>query len=198
MALPVVAILAVCCFVVSFLFFRTTALTGTVQGTQWQRTIDIEAQREVTKDAWKDEVPAGAEAFSCHEQYRTRQDSPTANSKEVCATEYVDQGNGSAQVVEKCYYEVYDDYCQYKALEWQKTDQALAQGIDLQPYWPQLNLASDQREGNRAENYTVDFNTKDGIKQFTTTDESLYVQFEPDSLWTLKVNTLGSVMDVSR
>jgi len=74
----------------------------------------------------------------------------------------------------------------------------LAQGTDLQPYWPQLNLASGQREGSQVENYTVDFNTKDGIKQFTTTDESLYVQFEPDSLWTLKVNTLGSVMDVSR
>jgi hypothetical protein len=198
MALPMVAVLAMCCLVVGFLFFRTTSLTGTVQNTQWQRTIDIEAQREVTKEAWRDEVPAGADAFSCSERYRTRQDSPTANSKEVCATELVDQGNGAAEVVEKCYYEVYDDYCQYKALEWQKVDQALAQGTDLQPYWPQVNLAGDQREGNRTENYTVDFNTKDGTKQFTTTDESLYIQFEPDSLWTLKVNTIGSVMDVSR
>jgi hypothetical protein len=197
MALPVVAILALCCLVVGFLFFRTTSLTGTVQSTQWQRVIDIEAQREVTKETWRDQVPSGAEPFSCHQEYRSRQDNPAPGAKEVCSTEYVDQGNGSAKVVETCYYEIYDDYCKYKALEWQKVDQSTAEGIDLQPYWPQVSLASGQREGNRIETYSVDFDTKDGLKQFTTTDESLYTQFQPGSQWTLSVNTLGSVVDVS-
>ena len=197
MALPVFAILALCCLVVGFLFFRTTSLTGTVQSTQWQRTIDIEMQREVTKEAWRDQVPSGIEAFSCYQKYRSRQDNPAPGAKEVCSTEYVDQGNGSARVVETCYYEVYADYCKYKALEWQKADQSVAQGSDLQPYWPQVSLASDQREGKRAENYSVEFNTKDGLKQFTTTDASLYIQFQPGSLWTLSINTLGGVVDVS-
>jgi hypothetical protein len=197
MALPVVAILALCCLVVGFLFFRTTSLTGTVQSTEWLRTIDIEAQRDVTKEAWRDQVPSGAEPFSCHQEYRSRQDNPAPGAKEVCSTEYVDQGNGSAKVVETCYYEIYADYCKYNAMEWQKVDQSVAQGIDLQPYWPQVSLSGSQREGNRAENYNVDFNTKDGLKHFTTTDASLYVQFQPGSLWTLNVNTLGGVVDVS-
>jgi hypothetical protein len=197
MALPVVAILALCCLVVGFLFFRTTSLSGTVQSTRWQRIIDIEAQREVTKETWRDRVPAGSEAFSCYEKYRNRQDDPAPGAKEVCSTEYVDQGNGSAQVVETCYYEVYADYCKYKALEWQKTDQAVAQGADLQPYWPQVNLVSGQREGKRIEEYSVDFDTRDGIKQFITTDAALFVQFQPGSQWALSVNTFGSVVDVS-
>jgi hypothetical protein len=197
MALPVVAILALCCLVVGFLFFRTTSLTGTVQSTQWQRTIDIEAQREVTKEAWHDQVPSGADTFSCRQEYRSRQDNPAPGAKEVCSTEYVDQGNGSAKVVETCYYEIYEDYCKYKAMEWQTVDQAVAQGTDLQLYWPQVSLASGQREGKRIENYNVDFDTKDGLKQFTTTDASLFVQFEPGSQWALSVNTFGSVVDVS-
>ena len=197
MALPVVAILALCCLVVGFLFFRTTSLIGTVQSTQWQRTIDIEAQKEITKEAWRDQVPSGAEAFSCHQEYRSRQDNPAPGAKEVCSTQYVDQGNGSAKVEETCYYEIYADYCKYKAMEWQKVDQSVAQGADLQPYWPQVSLSTGQREGGRAENYSVDFDTKDGLKQFTTTDESLIIQFQPGSQWTLKVNTLGGVVDVS-
>lgn len=197
MALPVIAILALCCLVVGFLFFRTTAQTGTVQAVQWQRTISIEAQREVTKEAWRDEIPAGAEALACHQAYRNRQDNPAPGAKEVCATEYVDQGNGSAQVVETCYYEVYADKCQYKALEWQQVDQAQSQGSDLRPGWPQVSLANGQREGERAESYRVDFETKDGVKQFTTSDAALFAQLEPGTIWTLKVDTFGNVVDVS-
>lgn len=197
MALPVVAILALCCLVVGFLFFRTTSLTGTVQDTQWKRTIAIEAQREITKEAWRDQVPSGAEPLACHQEYRRRQDNPAPGAKEVCSTEYVDQGNGAAKVVETCYYEVYDDFCKYKALEWQKVDQSVAQGADLQPYWPQVSLKNGQREGDRAETYIVDFETKDGVKQFTTSDAALYAQLQPGTQWMLSVNTLGTVVDVS-
>lgn len=197
MALPVIAILALCCLVVGFLFFRTTSLTGTVENIQWQRTIAIEAQREIIKEAWRDQVPAGVEPLSCTQQYRTRQDNPAPGAKEVCSTAYVDQGNGSAKVVETCYYEVYDDYCKYKALEWQSVDQATAQGTDLQPYWPKVNLNNGQREGERTESYRVDFQTRDGLKQFTTSDAALYAQLQPGTIWTLSVNTFGSIVDVS-
>jgi ribosomal protein L40E len=197
MALPLVAILAICCLVVGFFFFRTTSLTGTVDQVSWERTIAIEAQREVTQNAWRDEVPSGAEPFDCNQKYRSRQDNPAPGAKEVCATEYIDQGNGAAKVVENCYYEVYDDYCKYNALEWQSIDQALAQGTDLAPYWPEVNLAAGQRAGERAETYQVDFVTPDGPKQFTTTDAALFAQLQPGTQWTLTVNSLGSVVGVS-
>jgi membrane protease subunit (stomatin/prohibitin family) len=197
MMLPVAAILMLCCVVLGFFFFRTTALSGTVQNTQWQRVIAIQSQREITREAWRDQLPGDARVLSCQQAYRSRQDNPEAGAREVCSTELVDQGNGAARVVETCYYEVYDDYCKYQALEWQNVEQATANGSDLQPYWPKVNPASGQREGERTEIYTVYFETRDGIKQFTTSNAALYAQLQPGSEWTLSINSLGAVVDVA-
>jgi hypothetical protein len=170
---------------------------GLVQDTQWQRSIAIEAQRETNHENWRDQLPSDAKVLSCQQKYRARQDNPAPGAKEVCSTELVDQGNGSAKVVETCYYEVYADYCKYQALEWQTVDQAQASGSDLQPYWPQVNLASGERAGQRNETYTVHFDTKNGVKQFTTSDPVLYSQLQPGTEWSLVVNALGAVVEVS-
>lgn len=196
MALPILAVLMICCLV-GFLFFRTTAVSGVVQNVEWQRTIALEEQRPVTREAWRDELPVGVDALACRQQYRRRQDTPVAGAKEVCSTQLVDQGNGSAKVEETCYYEVYDDYCQYQALEWQTVDQAIANGTDLQPYWPQVNPKNGQRQGTQNEVYKVLFETKDGVKEFTTSDAALFAQLQPGTQWTLAVNTLGAIVEVS-
>jgi hypothetical protein len=197
MVIPILGLLAMCCLVIGFVFFRTTDLLGVVQTVSWQRTIAIEEQRDVTSENWQDQLPADARVLSCAQKYRRRQDSPIQGSREVCSTQLVDQGNGAAKVVESCYYEVYDNYCKYQAREWQKIDQALAQGADLNPVWPQVNLLSGQRQGERIENYKVDFQTKDGLKQFSTSDSALFAQLEPGTQWTLSVNTLGAIVKVS-
>jgi len=197
MALPVIGVLAACCLLFAFLLLRTTDLIGVVQDARWERMIAIEAQREVIHETWRDQVPGGAEVLSCQQKYRRNQDTPIEGAKEVCSTQLVDQGNGSAKVVESCTYEVYDDYCKYNALEWQQVDQELAQGADTNPYWPQVSLADGQREGTRKENYMVDFQTKDGIKQFSTSDANLFAQLQPGTQWTLSVNTLGAIVEVS-
>jgi hypothetical protein len=197
MALPVLGLLAMCCLLFGFLFFRTTDVMGMVQDVHWQRTIGIEAQREVTREDWRDQLPGGAKGVSCQQKYRRSQDTPVQGAREVCSTQLVDQGNGSAKVVESCTYEVYDDYCKYNALEWQQVDQGLAQGNDLNPYWPQINPGNGQREGARKENYTVNFQTKDGLKQFSTDDAALFAQLQPGTQWTLSVNTLGAIVKVS-
>ena len=197
MALPLVAILLVCCVAIGFIFFRTEKTTGVVQDVSWSRIISIEELREVTREAWRDQVPDNAKVLSCSEEYRTRQDNPAPNSKEVCATEYVDKGNGVAEVVETCYYEVYDDFCKYNAKEWQAVDQVSAQGADLQPYWPQISIDSGQREGQRQETYTVDFETNAGMKEYQTDDAALFTQFQPGTEWTLTINTFGQVVEVS-
>jgi hypothetical protein len=197
MAIPILGLLAMCCLVIGFVFFRTTDLLGVVQTVSWQRSIAIEAQRDVTSENWQDQLPANAKVLSCQQKYRRRQDSPIQGSREVCSTQLVDQGNGAAKVVESCYYEVYDNYCKYQALEWQQVDQALAHGIDLNPVWPQVNLLNGQRQGERIETYKVDFQTKDGPKQFSTSDSALFAQLEPGTQWTLSVNTLGAIVKVS-
>ena len=100
-------------------------------------------------------------------------------------------------MVETCYYEVYADYCKYGTKEWQAVDNAMVQGTDLKPYWPQVNPAIDQREGQRTETYNIFFETKDGIKNFTTNDAGLFVQLQPGTQWTLSVNTLGAIVEVT-
>jgi len=145
MALPIIAFVLLVCVVLGFLFLRTETQTGVVERVQWQRMIYVQALQDVTRQAWRDEVPEGGKVLSCSSEDRPRQENPAPNAKEVCATEYVDQGNGAAEVVESCYYEVYDDYCKYTAREWQDTRSVQAEGQDLQPAWPPLGLANGGR-----------------------------------------------------
>ncbi len=197
MALPIIAIFLLICVVLGILLFRTETMTGVVQQVNWQRTIAIEAMRDVTRETWRDQVPQEGKILSCKQEFRTRQDNPAPNAKEVCATEYVDKGNGVAEVVETCYYEVYDDLCKYTLKEWQQVDQAVAEGSDQSPAWPVVNLSNGQREGSRAERYVIYFETNAGIKEYTTDSEALFAQLQPGSEWTLSVNSFGQVMEVS-
>lgn len=196
MLLPVAACVIGACILFGFLVFRTEKSTGIVQNVNWEHVVFIQELRNVTREDWEDQVPSNADVISCDLKYRTRQDSPAANATEVCSTQLVDQGNGAAEVVEDCYYEVYENSCSYTAQEWQQVDQALAQGNDLNPYWPDANLALGQREGDHKATYTVQFQTDKGLKEYTTDNEDLFRQFQPGSTWTLEINTLGAVVSV--
>jgi predicted nucleic acid-binding Zn ribbon protein len=196
MLLPVGAVLLICCAVVGFLFLSTAKASATVQSVSWERVIPIEALRNVTREDWRDEVPQDAKILGCDEKYRSRQDNPAPNAIEVCNTELVDNGNGAAEVVETCYYEVYDDYCEYTAQEWQQVDKAVAQGSDLQPYWPVAQVSAGEREGEPQGTYIVQFQTDKGIKEYTT-DENSFSQFQLGSKWTLEINPLGAIVSVS-
>ncbi len=196
MLVPAGALLLGCCILLGFLFLRTEKSIGTVQSVSWERVIPIETLRDVTREDWQDEIPQEGKVLSCEEKYRTTQDSPAPNATEVCSTELVDNGNGSADVVESCSYEVYDDYCKYTAQEWQQVDKALAQGNDLQPYWPVAQLASGEREGERKSTYIIQFQTDKGIKEYTTDDENLFQQLQLGSTWTLEINTLGAIVSI--
>ncbi len=198
MLLPLAALLLLCCFAIWFLFLRTSSLSGTVQKTEWQRSIAIESLQQVVHEAWQDQLPADAKVMSCQLEYRRTQDDPVTGAKEVCTTALVDQGNGAGKVEETCKYEVYDNYCKYQVLEWQKFDEVSAQGTDLNPYWPNPTLGTDQREGERSQNYLVYFETQEGVKKYTLTDGTEFLQYSPGSTWNLSVNSLGAVVTVSR
>jgi hypothetical protein len=191
-----VALLA-CCVVIGFIFLRTSSATGVVQEVRWERTIAIEALRDVTRQDWKSDLPKDAKNVSCTSKHRSDQDSPAPNAKEVCGTPYnVDKGNGFAETVQDCHYEVYEDYCKYTAQEWQAVDRAEAQGSDEQPYWPEAKIKSGQREGQRAATYTVLFQTDEGVKEFNTDDEQLFAQLQPGTRWSLKINSFGNIVAV--
>jgi hypothetical protein len=188
--------LCVCAVVLGYLFFSTEKVTGTVQNVSWQCTVPIQELRDVTHQDWRDEIPSGARDLSCDLKYRTRQDSPAANATEVCSTQLVDKGNGAAEVVEECYYEVYDDYCTYTVEEWTQVDQAIADGDDLNPSCPDVNLKAGQREGERKQTYKAQFDSEKGLKEYTTDNETLFRQFKLGSTWTLDINPLGAIVNL--
>jgi hypothetical protein len=128
---------------------------------------------------------------------RRTQDNPAPNSEKICGTPYtVDQGNGTAKVVQDCQYQVKDQWCEYTQNEWTVVDAVVAQGSDLNPRDPQLDLQSGQRAGNHAETYEVTFSSEGKQLKYSARDAAEFAQFTIGSRWTLKVNALGGVVSV--
>ncbi len=198
-AILLAIVLGLCALIgaVTLLSTRTTDLIGEVRELTWRRAIAIEALTPVTRQAWRNEVPANAAIGQCTRKVHHTQPDPAPGAKEVCGTPYtVDQGSGFGKVVQQCVYEVYADWCDYQALEWRVINTVVAQGTDLNPLWPELNLVKDQRAGNRQEEYRVIFLANDKTYTFTTSDGGEFVRFQPGSRWKLKVNTFGAVTGV--
>ena len=197
--IPLIAFILLCCGVLAALVFRTSEARGVVRDVAWERSVIVQELGVVTREAWRDELPQGANPLSCSEKLRSTENEPVSGSVEVCGEPYSkDLGNGVAEVVQDCVYEVYDDYCTYNAQDWKDIEPAVAQGSDFNPYWPQVEIGTDQREGERAEKYVVYFETDDGIKEFTTSDESFFRQLQPGTEWMLEFNFLGAIVSVSR
>jgi len=176
---------------------RTTDAVGEVRNLSWKRTIAIEALSPVTRQTWRDEVPANAPLGQCTRKVHHTQPDPAPGAKEVCGTPYtVDQGSGYGKVVQQCVYEVYADWCEYQATEWRVINTLVAQGTDLNPVWPETRLVNNQRAGGRQETYQVNFMANDKTYSFTPPNSNEFVRFQPGSRWKLKINTFGAITGV--
>jgi hypothetical protein len=91
---------------------------------------------------------------------------------------------------------VKDQWCEYTQNEWTVVDAVVAQGSDLNPRDPQLDLQSGQRAGNHAETYEVTFSSEGKQLKYSARDAAEFAQFTIGSRWTLKVNALGGVVSV--
>lgn len=193
-------ILVLCCVgaaILAALSFRTEEVRGRVEDVSWQRSIDILEERLVERGDWEENVPAEAQNVSCEDKYRETRDSPAPNSVEVCGTPYtVDTGSGVGEVVQDCVYEVYESYCEFEVLQWAVVTQSSAAGSDLQPYWPDLSLAGNQRQGDGHETYSVVFNADGKRYTYVPDGEAEFSQYQPGSEWTIKVNALGGLTSV--
>lgn len=194
----VLAVLGLCIWIVVSLLTPRGDITAEVQSVSWTRSIEIEELGGVTREDWRDEIPAGVPVGSCTQRHRYTRDEPAPNATEVCGTPYtVDTGTGLGEVVQDCEYRVYDEWCSYTASEWRKVDTLTAEGTDLDPRWPDANLSSQQREGGHRETYRVVF--ADGSKTYSyTCDADEYGRFEIGSRWKLKRNVLGGVHPVEQ
>ena len=176
---------------------KKEVVSGTVQNTTWERIVEIQALADVSRSDWKDEIPADARVGDCVDKLHHEQDSPAPQSTEVCGTPYtVDTGSGVGEVVQDCVYQVYAEYCDYTVKDWKTVDQVSLNGTDMNPVWPEPDLASDQREGDRIERYTIFFATSDGILKYVTSDYRLFLQCKPGSEWILSINTFGDIVDL--
>lgn len=186
------------CLAFAFMLFRTEEVIGQVSGVQWTRTIAIEERGPVEYRAWRDQIPASAEIGRCEQRVRTTQSNPAPNAVEVCGTPYtIDTGSGLGQVVQDCYYEVYDDFCRYTVLEWREVDKVTTSASDYAPYWPELRLRPGQREGARQESYEIRFNADGDRYTYTTSSLETFMQCRPNSEWVLEVNTFKTVRAIS-
>jgi ribosomal protein L40E len=198
-------LLLLCCIaIILFGVFsvRTSDINGTVKDVSWTRTVTIEALMPVTREDWRDKIPAGAIVGQCTEKVRDTEQRATGQQREVCGAPYtVDEGTGYAEVVQDCTMEdvyesvsVYDDSCNYTVDEWQKIDELSSNGNDLNPRWPAVSISRrDQREGEREEEYRVTFNTEDGQYTYSPDSEDEFDRYQIGSRWLLKVNTFGAV-----
>jgi predicted nucleic acid-binding Zn ribbon protein len=196
LGLVLAGVLIVVILIVSLLS-KTEDVTGYVSGMEWRRSIQVEAFGPVTRSDWRDEISSNAEIGTCEMRYYQTQDGPAPQSTEVCGTPYSrDLGNGMAEVVQDCSYQVYEEYCEYSIDEWQVVDTLETSGADLYPEWPAPQLSSSQRLGGRAESYVIQFDSDQGEYEFTTSDETQYLQFTPGSAWLLTINAFNHVSAV--
>lgn len=185
------------CLIFLIMLLKTDSIEGTVTGVRWERSIAIEAFTNVTKDAWRDEIPNDAEIITCSQRYRYTSEFPEANATEVCSEAVVeDTGTGIGEVVQECVYEVYNDYCEFTVMDWVMLTTLSETGTGLDPYWPEPNLSSDQRMGATTEDYTIVF-TGDGERYtYTTSDAETFMMAQGGSEWELTVNQLGAVQSI--
>ncbi|MCX7670370.1 MAG: zinc ribbon domain-containing protein, partial [Anaerolineae bacterium] len=86
-----IAILLGLC-VLAGLFFalssRTSETIGQVSDVSWRRAIAIEALTPVTRQAWRDEIPANAPIGQCTRKVHHTEPNPVPGAREVCGTPY--------------------------------------------------------------------------------------------------------------
>jgi membrane protease subunit (stomatin/prohibitin family) len=198
--IAVVAILVLACG--AFLFFstRTNPTTGVVENVNWERSVPVEALVPVEYKDWEDEIPAGAVIETCSEEVRNVQSESAPNSVEVCGTPYtVDTGDGFAEVVQDCEYEVYATFCNFTVEEWSVVDTSVLTGDDYSPIWPEPILETGQRIGEeQGETYKIIFRSDDKTFVYSTEDLNLFQAAQIGSKWTLNINTFGSLVSIEQ
>lgn len=184
--------------IVLFVVFglRTKDAFAVVQSLSWERTIAIQEQKPTTKSDWADSIPKGVERGSCTKKVRKTQSEPAPDAEKVCEkSKMIDQGNGTAKVVQNCQYKIYDQWCDYKQLDWQDVNKAAAKGTDANPKWPDVKLLPGQREGKRSEEYKVTFQGDKESLSYSPDNAGEFSKFSAGSKWKLKVNSFGSVSE---
>ncbi|NMB53691.1 MAG: zinc-ribbon domain-containing protein [Leptolinea sp.] len=176
---------------------KRSDMVGSLSNAKWERIISIEEYGPVQKQDWRDMVPSNAQMGDCYDKVRDTSDSPSGNSVEVCGEPYtVDKGNGVAEVVQDCHYDIYDSYCTFTVDEWHSGTDQIAEGSGLNASWPSADLDATHRESSRTERYTLYFSANGKDYSYQTSDFQLYQRAQPGTRWKITVNGFGSVVSL--
>ena len=173
-------------------------VTATVSDVYWKISVDIEELQYVSQESWWNDVPDDAEEIRCEQELYRVQDVPAPNALEVCGTPYtVDLGNGNAEVVQDCEYQIYEDYCSFEMLDWVVIDTVIFDGNDNDPEWYSSTVNSDQVVGNVRESYQVRF--YDDGKTYDYQPEDLYdfQLLQVGTTWELELGLFGQIKSIS-
>ncbi|MBA3530841.1 MAG: hypothetical protein H0T73_02815 [Ardenticatenales bacterium] len=182
-----------CCFAMSFVFFNTSQTTGTVESFSWERTIEVEELQTVEETGW--DVPSDARVIHEEEAVRSTEQTQVGERTYVCGQR--DLGNGffeDVECTEPIYEseEVYDTQYTYEVEKWVEVETERASGNNQDPYWPEIFLTDEQREGDRAETYTVHLEDESGEDYEVNVSLGRWDDFDVGDELTLEVNGFGA------
>jgi len=173
---------------------RTESHRAVAQEARWVRTITVAGLVPVTRTAWQDQLPAGADVDSCQSVLRYTSDEPVAGSREVCGAPYaVDTGTGYGEVVQDCEYQVYDQQCRYQTLQWMPIDTLQSSGVGFTPQWPTVGITPDRRIADQREEYLCTVDVRGERYSFSLPPDQ-YSLCQVGSNWNIAVNAFGSLV----
>lgn len=182
---------------IAFLFFRTKTKEAVVDSFSWEREIKIEKYTEFSESDWN--LPQGAEL-----QYTREEEHPTEKEiigyQDVEVTKYrneivdyekkyKDLGNGNFEeyeepvygdvpytekVQEPIYRPVVKTKYYYTVWRWVVDGKVESSGNDHNPYWPEVTLGENEREGVKTGKYYINVTVKGKEKTYEVTNESVW------------------------
>jgi len=193
-------LMLIACLGIFFLWKKEVSLINT--GHSWNRTIQIEEKKTLTKSAWQDEIPRKGRVISCSTEKRSTK---KVADGETCSTRRKDNGDGTYSEKQECKTKyrsepVYDEKCKYKIDEWVSSRKVKAAGKSLkdEPHWPKVNLKRKgdcvgcEREGNRSEVYTLTFkDSESGEKLSCNGSLKKWKKVKPKTRWKGEVRVVG-------
>lgn len=189
----------------------------TVTGERWERTIEIEEYKTVEENDWSI-PPGGREKYTKNEihhydkvldHYETKTRTYTEQVYDGQETYYTYSNNGDGTFSEQSHtrpkyrtavktetYQdpvyrsvpVYQTKYYYEIERWVYKESVKSSGSGKTPYWAELNLQENEREGDRSEKYFISGTDEDGKESEYEAGYDIWVQMEKNQTYQLKVN----------
>ncbi len=203
---------------IAIFVFKTHEEPVTAVGFLWERSVAIEAYRTVHEEDW--DVPTGGRLTGEHraihhydkviDHYRDVPKQVQTGTKRVkCGTRDLGNGHFEDKMCDEPVYTkvtekeaVYRDEpvhrtkYEYDIERWVAARTDRSRGSDQKPYWPESDLASNERQAGRGEKYSVLFQDQKGQTYNFDYPEPQWKNFGRGKQYAGTFSVFGSLRDV--